>query len=357
MFEELREGLKKAVTRLFEKESLDEKAIKEFIREIQRTLIKADVNVKLVFELTKKIEERIKEEGKVPGVPLRELAIKILYEELAGILGEESKIKPDPKKSFIILLVGIQGSGKTTTLYAILEKLNQPGVKIITIEDPVEYKIPGIVQTQVDAKRGFDFANALKYTLRQDPDIIMVGEIRDVETAHTALTAALTGHLVLSTLHTNNAPAALNRLIDMGVKPYLLPGAIRLIIAQRLVRKICDRCKEQYIPDEETWQRIKPVIEKLKKRFPEKYQSIPKKLWRGKGCDVCNGTGFKGRLPIAEFLRPSAKIEKLVVNKGTITEVYEQAIKDGMITMQEDGIRAVLEGKTTPQEVWRVTAD
>jgi len=269
----------------------------------------------------------------------------------------EAILESIKKPTGLILNTGPTGSGKTTTLYAILDKLNQPGVKIITIEDPVEYKIPGIVQTQVDPKKGFDFANALKYTLRQDPDIILVGEIRDVETAHTALTASLTGHLVLSTLHTNNAPSALNRLIDMGVKPYLLPGAIRLIIAQRLVRKICQNCKEEYEPDDKLWSRIEPIISKLKKAFPQKFEKVPKKLWRGRGCEKCNGTGYKGRTPIAEFLKPSPKIEKMVTEKATITETYQQARKEGMISMEEDGIRKTLEGITTPQEVWRVTAE
>ncbi len=221
----------------------------------------------------------------------------------------------------MILITGPTGSGKTTTLYAILAHLNKPGVKIITIEDPIEYRIQGIDQVQVNHKDGgLSFAEALKGTLRQDPDIIMVGEIRDRETADVGLQAAMTGHLFLSTLHTNNAPASLSRLIDMGIEPYKIAGAINLLIAQRLVRKICTNCK-------------------------------------GAGCDICHKTGFKGRIPIIEILKPFKELDDAILNKMPIRTLYDIAIKHGMITMYQDGMSKVSQGLTTEEEVRRVTAE
>jgi len=258
------------------------------------------------------------------------------------------------KPTGIILNTGPTGSGKSTTLYAILAKLNKPGIKIVTLEDPVEYRIPGISQTQIDSETGMDFAAALKYTLRQDPDIILVGEIRDGETASTSIDAGLTGHLVLSTLHTNNAASALTRLIDLGVRPFLLPGVIRLIIAQRLVRELCD-CKEVYNPNAEL---KKEIIEKISK-YPEFKNLIEKdfQLYKPKGCSKCNSTGFVGRIPIAESIKPSASIEELVINKNSTSKIYEQALKDGMIPMEIDGLIKAVQGKTTVEEVWRVTRE
>jgi type II secretory ATPase GspE/PulE/Tfp pilus assembly ATPase PilB-like protein len=199
-----------------------------------------------------------------------------------------------------------------------------------------------------------DFAAALKYTLRQDPDIILVGEIRDGETASTSIDAGLTGHLVLSTLHTNNAASALTRLIDLGVRPFLLPGVIRLIIAQRLVRELCD-CKEVYNPNTEL---KKEIIEKISK-YPEFKNLIEKdfQLYKPKGCSKCNSTGFVGRIPIAESIKPSASIEELVINKNSTSKIYEQALKDGMIPMEIDGLIKAVQGKTTVEEVWRVTRE
>lgn len=220
----------------------------------------------------------------------------------------------------MILVTGPTGSGKTTTLYAILDSLNHPGVKIITIEDPIEYRVRGIDQVGIDAAKGFNFAEALKGVLRQDPDIIMVGEIRDKETANIGLQAAMTGHLFLSTLHTNNAPAALARLIDMGIEPYKIAGAINLIIAQRLVRKLCTGCN-------------------------------------GTGCTTCNKTGFKGRLPIIEVLKPSPKLDEAIMRQASIRELYDIAKQEGMVTMHEDGMQKVQNGLTTAEEVERVTRE
>lgn len=223
----------------------------------------------------------------------------------------------------IILNTGPTGSGKTTTLYAILAKLNKPDVKIITLEDPIEYKIAGIDQSQVDISKGYTFANGLRSILRQDPNIIMVGEIRDAETAKIAMQAAMTGHLVLTTLHTNNASGAIPRLLDMGVEPYLLSGSINLIIAQRLVRKVCPKCG-----------------------------GINKE-----NCPVCNGTGFKGRVAIAELLIPNEKIEKLIEEKASLRAFQDTNKESGMMTMYQDGIDKAEKGITTKEEIARVTQE
>ncbi|PIT97410.1 type II secretion system protein GspE [Candidatus Berkelbacteria bacterium CG10_big_fil_rev_8_21_14_0_10_41_12] len=224
-----------------------------------------------------------------------------------------------------IFNTGPTGSGKTTTLYAILQKLNKPEVKIITLEDPIEYRIEGIDQSQISPEKGFDFANGLKHALRQDPDIIMIGEIRDKETAATALQAALTGHLVLTTLHTNSAPSSIPRLLDMGVDAFLLSGSINLIIAQRLVRKLCPTCRGE-----------------------KQINSAP--------CVACNGTGYKGRVALVETMQITPRIEKLIEKKGTILEFEKAAREDGMITMFEDGLKKVKEGITAEEEVKRVTS-
>ncbi len=220
----------------------------------------------------------------------------------------------------MILVTGPTGSGKTTTLYAILAALNKPGVKIITLEDPIEYRLQGVDQVQIQAEQGFTFAEALKGVLRQDPDIIMVGEIRDKETADIGLQAAMTGHLFLSTLHTNNGPASLARLLDMGVEPYKIAGAINLIIAQRLVRKRCSECQ-------------------------------------GAGCTVCHKTGYRGRLPIIEVLKPSKTLDDALMRKASVRELYDSAVGQGMRTMYEDGMAKVAQGLTTEEEVKRVTAE
>ena len=222
------------------------------------------------------------------------------------------------KPQGMILNTGPTGSCKTTTLYAILQKLNEPGKKIITLENPIEYRIEGIEQIQVDVGNKTSFLEGLRGALRQDPDIIMIGEIRDQETADIALQAAMTGHLVLTTLHTNNAPTALARLVEMGVAPYLLAGSINLIIAQRLVRRVCTSCQ-------------------------------------GQGCNACRKTGFKGRVAIVEVLVPNVEIEKLINEKAPLRIFEETAHKLGMKTMYEDGLEKVSQGLTTKEEVERVT--
>lgn len=220
----------------------------------------------------------------------------------------------------LILNTGPTGSGKTTTLYGILQKLNQPGVKIISIEDPIEYRIPGVDQSQIDPQRGYTYAVALRSALRQDPDMIMIGEIRDPEVAATALQAALTGHLVLSTLHTNSAAAAIPRLLEMGIAPYLLAGSINLVIAQRLVRRIHKACD-------------------------------------GKGCTLDNGTGYKGRVAIAEALVPTPEFNQLISRKASVAEFEEAAKKTGMTTMLADGKTKVGAGITSESEILRVTQE
>jgi len=252
------------------------------------------------------------------------------------------------KPTGMVLNTGPTGSGKTTTLYAILDKLNKPGVKIITLEDPVEYRIPGIIQSQVDSYAKYGFARGLRSILRQDPDIVLVGEIRDLETGRIALNAAMTGHLVLSTLHTNNATSAPSRLLEIGVKPFLVAGNINLIIAQRLVRKLCEACKKKYKP--------RPgIIEAIKRVVPD--QKIPETLWKSVGCKECQGTGFSGRVPIAEAFKPIPRIEKMVLESTPSAKIREAVISEGMQTMEQDGMGKVFQGITTLQEVWRVTKE
>ena len=259
----------------------------------------------------------------------------------------------------MILTSGPTGSGKSSTLYAILMELNKPGVKIITLENPVEYRIQGIEQSQVKPGAGYEFADGLRASMRQDPDILMVGEIRDQETAEIAVQAALTGHLLISTIHANSAPAVFARLLEIGVKPFLLSGSINLIMAQRLVRKVCDKCKETYHPRPEIWQEVKAALVPIKARLNPAMQQIVESanptLIHGKGCAECNQSGFRGRQLIIEALVPDETIEVLIAKKGTIPEFNKAAAAQGMITMEEDGLIKALQGTTTIEEVWRVT--
>lgn len=245
----------------------------------------------------------------------------------------------------IILVTGPTGSGKTTTLYASLSKINTVDKNIITVEDPVEYKLPGIRQTQVEAKIKFTFASGLRSILRQDPDIIMVGEIRDFETAEIAIQAALTGHLVFSTLHTNDAPGAITRLIDMGLEPFLASSSIIGVLAQRLVRKICPECKEKYAPSKES----------LKDIGLDGNEKID--FYRGKGCPKCMNSGYKGRISIYELMLPNDKIKNAITSKASSEAIRKLAIESGMVTLLEDGIEKIKQGVTTVEEVLRVTRE
>lgn len=265
------------------------------------------------------------------------------------------KIKTElSKPNGMILTTGPTGSGKTTSLYAFLNHVKTPEIKIITLENPIEYRLDGISQTQVEKDKGYDFATGLKSILRQDPDVVMVGEIRDLETAETALNAALTGHLVFSTLHTNDAAGVVPRLIDMGVRPFVIAPAINAVIAQRLVRKLCTRCREEYKPDEKTMQQVHRMFD-----IPGTTVTLPAidKLYRPHvdGCPDCHSTGYKGRIGIYELFKIDREMEKLVMSAATTAEIFEEAVKTGMTTMAQDGIYKAIEGITDIEEVDRVT--
>ncbi len=268
--------------------------------------------------------------------------------ELSGLgLNAESLVSFNQclrKAHGIVLVTGPTGSGKTTTLYAALNRIYSPGLKIITIEDPVEYQLDGIIQMPVNPKRGLTFATGLRHILRQDPDIIMVGEIRDRETADIAIRAALTGHLVFSTLHTNDAPGAITRLIDMGVEPFLLASSLEAVLAQRLVRKICGRCKEPYQPDDNLLKSFNGVV-KLGEETT---------LYHGKGCSECMQSGMRGRTGIFELLRVTDSLRELIAARPSTEQIIKAAPGDH-VSMRHDGIAKVLAGGTTPEEVLRVT--
>lgn len=250
----------------------------------------------------------------------------------------------------IILVTGPTGSGKTTTLYSALSKINTSKVNIITVEDPVEYEILGVNQVQINPQAGLTFASGMRSFLRQDPDIIMVGEIRDEETTDLAIQASLTGHLVFSTLHTNSAAGALPRLLDLKTEPFLLASSITCLVGQRVVRKICQSCKEAYQPEPEVIVDIKNVLGSL---FAQ-YEGKTIQLYRGKKCDKCNDTGYLGRIGIFEVLPVMEKIGKLILERAPANKIEAQAAADGMITMKQDGYLKVLEGITTIEEVLRV---
>ena len=245
----------------------------------------------------------------------------------------------------IILVTGPTGSGKTTTLYSALSELNEPDDKIITTEDPIEYDIEGIVQVPIDSDIGVTFASALRAILRQDPDRILVGEIRDVETAEIAIQAALTGHMVFSTLHTNDSPATVTRLRDMGVQPFLITATVEAILAQRLVRRICKDCKEEYIPDAESLADLELTSDQI----------VGKTFYRGSGCDKCSGSGYKGRLGLYELLIMTDELRDLVVRNASTEEIRDLARKAGMVTLRDSGMVNMFEGHTTADEVIRET--
>jgi type II secretion system protein E len=245
----------------------------------------------------------------------------------------------------MILVTGPTGSGKTTTLYSVLQELNNPQYNIVTVEDPIEYELSGINQVSVRNDIGLDFASALRSILRQDPDIVMVGEIRDNETADIAVKAALTGHQVLSTLHTNDAAGAITRLDDMGIEPFLISSSILMTCAQRLVRKVCTNCREEFMPEPEIFTRlgVEPKAETV--------------FYRGSGCDRCKGRGYLGRLAIIEALTVTEAIRRLIMKRASAAVIKNQAVAEGMKTLRMAGIDKALEGQTTLEEVLRVAAD
>jgi type IV pilus assembly protein PilB len=274
----------------------------------------------------------------------------------------ESAIK---KPHGMILVTGPTGSGKTTTLYSVLGILNKPGVNITTIEDPIEYRIAGVNQSQINPKVGFTFASGLRAFLRQDPNIIMVGEIRDQETAEIAIHAAMTGHLVLSTLHTNDAPTTVPRLIDMGVPPFLVAFTTNIVVAQRLVRKICAFCKEEFYLDKTSSDELGKVFEvkKLSQLFKDNIQNYKEKdlnkivFYKGKGCHRCGETGFKGRVGIYEIIEIDEELTKKINAHATADDIKNYARQHGMITMLEDGLVKAKLGTTSISEILRVTKE
>ncbi len=249
------------------------------------------------------------------------------------------------KPNGIVIVTGPTGSGKTTTLYAALAELNEIDTKILTAEDPVEYDIDGLCQVQVNDEVGLTFAKALRSFLRQDPDIILVGEIRDLETAQIAVQASLTGHLVLSTLHTNDAPSSIIRLVDLGIEPFLLTATIEGVVAQRLARTICSKCKESYEPSEEELMELNLRPEQVKGR----------RFFRGKGCDNCNKSGYRGRMALFEIFAIEDEMRELIMKNASTAVLREHAVKRGMRTLRESGMLAIYEGQTTIDEVVRET--
>lgn len=312
-------------------------------------------------------EKRIPQDGKIltkvdgvdvdlrvsvlPAVYGEKVVIRILdrsaymvEKDQLGLEGEDlekiNKIVSNPYG--IVLVTGPTGSGKTTTLYSLLRDLNKESVNLVTVEDPVEYAMDGITQVNVNAKAGLTFASGLRSILRQDPDVVMIGEIRDAETAEIAIRAAITGHLVLSTIHTNDAPSSVMRLQDMGIQPYLVATAVKGIIAQRLIRKICPNCKQGYLASD---------YEKSILGLPD--QRVI--LYRGTGCSRCNDTGYKGRMGIYEIMDIGAEVKEVIYNNGNAEEIRKVAIRNGMNTLNRSAAKAVLAGKSTIDELMRVT--
>ncbi|HQL63154.1 MAG TPA: ATPase, T2SS/T4P/T4SS family [bacterium] len=290
----------------------------------------------------------------LPTVNGESVVMRILDSEVMGLQLDQLGMLPDTleiyekiisRPSGIVLVTGPTGCGKTTTMYASLARIFSPMLKMITTENPVEYQMDGIVQVNINQAVGLTFARCLRSILRQDPDIIMVGEIRDLETASMAIESSLTGHLVLSTLHTNDAPGTLTRLVDMDVEPFLITSAVVAVLAQRLVRVICLDCKEPYTPD--------PHILKEMGVSPEDVANIT--FFHGKGCSECNYTGYRGRVGIFELLTLSDPVKDLVLKRAASSEIFHQARKDGMRTLREDGWQKVIQGITTPEEILHST--
>jgi len=311
-----------------------------------------DGRIKMVSD-KKELDLRV---SSLPSIHGESIVMRILDKTSFFVGLEDVGFLPKEKKDFeklinlpngMILVTGPTGSGKTTTLYATLSHINQKDRKVIMIEDPVEYQLDGVNQVQVKPQIGLTFASGLRSMLRQAPDIIMVGEIRNLETAQIAVQSALTGHLIFSTLHTNDACGAITRLIDMGVKPYLASSTVQGVLAQRLVRTICPSCREAYKPSEEE--------AKILSLSPEEVNSL--KLYRGKGCPTCAYTGYKGRMGIFELFIMTDEARELVLNNSSSTELNKKAKESGMKGLKEDGLNKVKRGYTTVEEVMRVTQD
>ncbi|MCP4653713.1 MAG: Flp pilus assembly complex ATPase component [Candidatus Omnitrophica bacterium] len=289
-----------------------------------------------------------------PTVHGENVVLRILDRSSMTVGLEKLGFPKDQLKSFeeiiaqpygIVLVTGPTGSGKTTTLYSALLKINSEDINIMTVEDPVEYQFPRIRQVQVNPKAGLVFSSALRSFLRQDPDVIMVGEIRDLETAEIAVQAALTGHLVLSTLHTNDAPTTFTRLVDMGVEPFLVSTSILGVLAQRLVRRVCSKCKEEYTPSATLLESLNLSEKEVGKH----------KFFRGKGCKICNDSGYKGRVGIYELLKATPEIQEMILKRASADEIREMAKKQGMRILRDAAVEKMIAGITTPEEVMRVT--
>ena len=328
---------------------------------ISRLKIMADINI---------AERRVPQDGRV-GLVVGGKAIDLRVATLPTVYGEKVVIRILDKSSVLLnlqdlgfadenftrfessfkkpygmlLVTGPTGSGKSTTLYATLNILNKSDRNIITVEDPVEYRLAGVNQIQINTRAGLTFASALRSILRSDPDIVLIGEIRDRETAQIAVEAALTGHLVLSTLHTNDAPSAITRLIEMGIEPFLVSSAVDCVLAQRLVRVLCDRCKEPYLPTEEAL---------LEARIPIPEDGDLPKLYRAVGCQHCSKTGYRGRMAVHEVMLKNEEIERLTAERRSAEEIARASRAAGMTTMRDDGVRKVLDGKTSIEEIMRV---
>jgi type IV pilus assembly protein PilB len=283
------------------------------------------------------------------------LVLRLLPKERQQFRLDRLGMTPDNLESFrfwarephgIILITGPTGSGKSTTLFAAMTEINRPEIKVITVEDPVEYRLAGLNQIQINTRAGLTFATVLRSILRSDPDVVMVGEIRDVETAKISIEAALTGHFVLSTLHTNDAPAALSRLNEMGVEPFLTGAAVTGVLAQRLARRLCEHCKELYTPNK---------AELEASHIPEELLHGKTELFRRNGCVRCRQTGYKGRVGVFQLLQMNEELSTLAARKASHEELERSAMENGMTTLWADGIEKALAGLTSLEELARVT--
>jgi len=319
--------------------------------DIAEKRVPQDGNIKIRIQ-SKTVDLRV---STLPTIFGEKIVLRVLDQSNLNVDLQKLGFEPDALVSFersihspwgMVLVTGPTGSGKTTTLYSALSTINDPGTNIMTAEDPVEYNLDGINQVAIREQAGLPFAGALRAFLRQDPNIIMVGEIRDRETADIAVKAALTGHLVLSTLHTNDAPSTVNRLIDMGVEPFLVSSSVRLILAQRLIRKVCGRCSEV----------VKPHPEALAELGVTEEWASRVEFRRGRGCEGCNQSGYSGRLGLYEVMPISPAISRLILDKKSAEEIRAQAEKEGMLTLRSDGIRKIEKGITTIEEVLRETS-
>lgn len=326
---------------------------------IDETRLPQDGRIQILLD-GNKVDFRI---STIPTVTGEKIVARVLdhakgtlsFEQL-GLRGRQLAILNDNtnKAHGMTLVTGPTGSGKSTTLYAIISKIKSDAVNIITMEDPVEYRMPGVNQSQVNARINYTFANGLRSILRQDPDVIMVGEIRDKETADIAINAALTGHIVVSSLHTNDAAGVIPRLLDMGIEPFLITSSTNAIIAQRLCRKICEKCRKEISVTPEEVEQIKADLEQLPEAEKNEARS-KQKFYRGEGCDACGKTGYKGRIGIFEILTVTEPIRQLAIKRATTSDIFNEAVKEGLITMRQDGLLKVFDGLTTLEEVLRVT--